>query len=122
MKNLFIRVGFDAIISGKSSKAPDTDKVLSGFYSPYVGVKFERIALGKIKVDLGAEWLAGHLFNKDVKVAAGGSLNVEFPFAELEKVKLNLNLGVRDRFFMKNSGMENRASIILAIGVENVVR
>lgn len=121
-KNLFIRAGFDAIISGKSSKAPDTEKVLTGFYSPYIGVKLERIPLGSIKVDFGAEWLAGHLFNKDVKVAAGGSLNVEFPFAELEKVKLNLNLGVRDRFFMKTSGMENRASIILAIGVENVVR
>ena len=121
-KNLFIRAGFDAIIAGKSNKATATEGVVSGLYSPYLGVKLERISLGTVKLDLGAEWLAGHLFNKDVKVAAGGSLNVEIPFAELEKVKLNLNLGVRDRFFMKNSGMENRASIILAIGVENVVR
>ena len=121
-KNLFIRAGFDAIIAGKSNKASATEGVVGGLYSPYLGVKLERIPLGTMKLDLGAEWLAGHLFNKDVKVAAGGSLNVEFPFAELEKVKLNLNLGIRDRFFMKNSGMENRASIILAIGVENVVR
>lgn len=121
-KNLFIRAGFDAIIAGKSNKASATEGVVGGLYSPYLGVKLERIPLGIMKLDLGAEWLAGHLFNKDVKVAAGGSLNVEFPFAELEKVKLNLNLGIRDRFFMKNSGMENRASIILAIGVENVVR
>lgn len=121
-KNLFIRAGFDAIIAGKSNKASATEGVVGGLYSPYLGVKLERIPLGIMKLDFGAEWLAGHLFNKDVKVAAGGSLNVEFPFAELEKVKLNLNLGIRDRFFMKNSGMENRASIILAIGVENVVR
>ncbi len=121
-KNLFIRAGFDAIIAGKSNKASATEGVVGGLYSPYLGVKLERIPLGTMKLDFGAEWLAGHLFNKDVKVAAGGSLNVEFPFAELEKVKLNLNLGIRDRFFMKNSGMENRASIILAIGVENVVR
>ena len=57
-----------------------------------------------------------------MKVAAGGALNIAFPFAELEKVKLNLNLGIKDKFFMKESGIENRASLIIAIGVENVVR
>ena len=49
-------------------------------------------------------------------------LNISIPFAELEKVKLNLNIGARDKFFLKDEGMENRASVILAIGVENVVR
>ena len=121
-KNLFIRVGFDAIITGKSKTATDTIYVLDNFYSPFIGIKFGKLPLGKIKVDIGADWLAGHLFNKDVKVAAGGALNVEFPFAELEKVKLNLNMGIKDKFFMKESGIENRASLILAIGVENVVR
>lgn len=121
-KNLFIRAGFDAIMSGKSDKAVDTETVLGTFLSPYVGIKLQQLALGNIRVDLGADWLAGHLFNKDVKVAAGGALNITFPFAELEKVKLNLNLGIKDKFFMKESGIENRASLILAIGVENVVR
>ena len=121
-KNLFIRVGFDAIITGKSKTATDTIYVVDNFYSPYVGIKLEGIPLGKLKVDLGADWLAGHLFNKDVKLAAGGALNVQIPFAELEKVKLNLNIGVRDKLFMKDTGMENRASLLLAIGVENVVR
>lgn len=121
-QNLFIRAGFDAIITGKSREASDTTYVLDNFYSPYIGLKFENISLGKIRVNLGADWLAGHLFNKNVKVAAGGALNVEFPFAEMEKVKLNLNIGIKDKFFMKDSGIENRASLILAIGVENVVR
>ena len=121
-KYLFIRAGFDAIITGKSKTATDTIYVVDNFYSPYVGIKLEGIPLGKLKVDLGADWLAGHLFNKDVKLAAGGALNVEIPFAELEKVKLNFNIGVRDKLFMKDTGMENRASLLLAIGVENVVR
>ena len=121
-KYLFIRAGFDAIITGKSKTATDTIYVVDNFYSPYVGIKLEGIQLGKLKVDLGADWLAGHLFNKDVKLAAGGALNVEIPFAELEKVKLNFNIGVRDKLFMKDTGMENRASLLLAIGVENVVR
>lgn len=121
-KNLFIRAGFNAVITGKSDEAPLTDGVLENFYSPFVGVKMEGIALGPVKLDFGADWLAGHLFVKNVKVAAGLSVNAEIPFAELEKVKLNFNIGLRDKLFLKDEGMENRASLILAIGVENVVR
>ena len=49
-------------------------------------------------------------------------MNIEVPFAEMEKVKLNLNIGLRDKFFLKEDGLENRASVIMAIGVENVIR
>ncbi len=121
-KNIFIRLGFDGIITGKSDSATATNNVTGHFLSPYIGVKFAHIPLGAITVDIGADWLAGHLFNKDINLAVGGALNVAFPFAELEKLKLNLNVGIRDKFFMKKSGIENRASLILAIGVENVVR
>ena len=119
---LFFRMGFDTVVTGKSDTAPDTDSVVGMFYSPTIGVKMERIPLGAVKLDIGADWLAGHLFMKDIKAAAAASMNVEIPFAELEKVRLNLNLGVRDKFFIKNDGLENRASVIMAIGVENVIR
>ena len=119
---LFFRMGFDTVVTGKSDTAPDTDSVVGMFYSPTIGVKMERIPLGAVKLDIGADWLAGHLFMKDIKAAAAASMNVEIPFAELEKVKLNFNIGVRDKFFLKNEGLENRASVIMAIGVENVIR
>ncbi len=121
-KNLFIRVGFNAIMTGKSDKAPLTAGVIDNFYSPFIGVKYEQIALGPARLDIGADWLAGHLFFSNIKAAAGAALNVAIPFAELEKVKLNLNIGLRDKLFLKDEGMENRASIIMAFGVENVVR
>lgn len=121
-KNLFIRLGFNAIITGKSEEAPLTTGVIDNFYSPFVGIKFGQVALGPVMVDVSADWLAGHLFYSDVKVAVGAALNVAIPFAELEKVKLNLNIGLKDKLFLKDEGMENRASVILAIGVENVVR
>ncbi len=121
-QKLFFRLGLDTLIAGKSDTAPDTEWVVGTFYSPTLGLKFERIPLGSLKLDLGADWLAGHLFMKDVKAAGAASMNIEIPFAELEKVKLNLNLGVRDKFFIKNDGLENRASVIMAIGVENVIR
>ena len=121
-KNLFIRLGFNAIITGKSDDAPLTKGIIDNFYSPVLGVKFEQFQIGTAKIDIGADWLAGHLFFSNIKAAAGASMNVEIPFAELEKVKLNFNLGLRDKLFLKKEGMENRASVILAIGVENVVR
>lgn len=121
-KNLFIRLGFNAIITGKSEKAPLTKAVLDNFYSPFVGIKLQQFAIGPARIDLGADWLAGHLFFSDIKAAAGAAMNIMIPFAELEKVKLNINLGLKDKFFLKGEGMENRASLILAIGVENVVR
>ena len=123
-KDLFFRFGFEVLYAGKASAeiSPLTQGIVGMMYSPLVGVKYERIKLGNMRVDIGAEWLAGHLFIKDVKAAAGGSLNIEVPFAEMEKVKLNMNIGVRDKIFLKDSGIENRASVILAIGVENVIR
>ena len=121
-QNLFFRMGLDTLVTGKSKTAPDTQWVVGTIYSPTIGVKMERIPLGGVKLDLGADWLAGHLFVNDIKVAAALSMNVEIPFAEMEKVKLNFNVGVRDKFFLKNEGLENRASVIIAIGVENVIR
>ena len=121
-KNLFIRVGFNGIITGKSNTATDTVNVLGNFLSPFIGVKIEQIPLGPVKFSAGVDWLAGHLFNKDTNFAAGVALNAQIPFAELEKVKLSFNIGVRDKIFLKNEGIENRASVILAIGVENVIR
>lgn len=121
-KNLFFRVGFGALMAGKSTTAPGAQQVADTMYTPIVGLKMERIDLGMAKLDIGADWYAGHLFYPEINVAAGVNANLEFPFAELEKVKLNLNVGIRDIFFMKNSGIENRASLILAIGAENVIR
>lgn len=122
-KNVFIRTGFDAIMAGDSKTAVNTTGVVKKFFSPFIGVKWEHIALGPVKLDIGADWLAGHLFAEDINLAAGASLNVEIPFATMEKVKLNLNIGARDKIFLKkDNSMENRASVILAIGVENVIR
>ena len=121
-KNFFIRAGFNAIITGKSKTAPLTAGVMENFYSPFVGIKLDGLSLGSVKLDFGADWLAGHLFDKNVKAAAGVAMNIGIPFAELEKVKLNFNIGVKDKFFLTQGGLENRASVILAIGVENVVR
>jgi len=121
-KDLFFRVGFGTLIAGKIESAVNTKYVVPNMYTPIIGLKMEKINLGFGKLDIGADWYAGQFFYPDLTLAMGASVNLEFPFAEMEKVKLNLNIGIRDKFFMKNSGIENRASLILAVGAENVIR
>ena len=52
----------------------------------------------------------------------GAEANAQIPFADLDKVSLNFNIGLRDKVLVKASGLENRASLILAIGAENVIK
>ena len=69
------------------------------------------------------DFRAGHLFaQSDLSFAMGVNMNLEFAFASIEEVALNLNIGLRDKIFVKQTGFENRASLIFAVGVENVVK
>lgn len=121
-KDLFFRAGFSWLMAAKSKTAMDTTEVVGSFFSPMIGVKMERIPVGPVKIDIGADWLAGHLFLNNIKFAMGADANIEIPFVELERVKLNVNIGLRDKILLKDSGVENRASVILAIGAENVIK
>ena len=122
MANLFIRAGFGYMLTGKSDTATNTDSIAQSMYTPEIGIRFEELALGGAKIDAGADWYAGHLFTSNINFAMGACANIQLPFAELEKVSLSLNVGVRDKFLLKEDGIENRASLILAIGAENVIR
>lgn len=122
VENLFVRAGFGILMAGRSDKAVDVKNINEKFFTPVVGVRWERVPVSSLRLDVGAEWLAGHLFYDNIKFAMGAEANVEVPFADLDKIKLSLNVGLRDRLFVKNSGLENRASLILAIGAENVIK
>ncbi|MCR5187958.1 MAG: hypothetical protein K6C97_03400 [Treponema sp.] len=122
LPNLFITAGFGVMLSQKASDQPKAASVADTMYTPTVGIKYEKIPLGNIKLDIGADWYAGHLFINNIKFAMGAEANVQIPFADLEKVSLSFNLGLRDKLLIKESGLENRASLILAIGAENVIR
>ena len=49
-------------------------------------------------------------------------VNFAIPIGEMQKVKLNLNVGLKDTLLIKADGIENRAGIVLAIGAENVIK
>ena len=118
-KNFFIRAGFSAMLA--SGIQPEAN-VLGNFLTPYIGINYQRLMLGNINISAALDYYVGHLYTPGVNFAMGGEVNFAFPFAEMEKVKLNLNIGLKDKFLLKNSGIENRASIILAIGVENAIK
>lgn len=122
LPNLFISAGFGMMLSQKASNQTNTTLVANTLYTPIVGLKYERIPLGSFKLDIGADWYAGHLFYNDINFAMGAEANVQIPFADLDRVSLSFNLGLRDKLLIKDAGLENRASLILAIGAENVIR
>lgn len=120
--NMFITTGFGVVLSQKDANQKKTNLIAGTMYTPIVGIKYERISLQNVKVDLGAEWYAGHLFYDNINFAMGAEANAQIPFADLDKVSLNFNIGLRDKVLVKASGLENRASLILAIGAENVIK
>lgn len=122
LPNLFFRAGVGLIGSGKGEEAVNTKNVVDTMITPIVGVKLEKLQLGGTKLDIGADWYAAHLYTENLKFAMGLAANLQFPFADLDKVSLNLNIGLRDKLLIKGTGIENRASLILAIGAENVIR
>lgn len=122
-KNLFFRLGFGGIYTGKDSKAVNTVFIADTLLTPIVGVNFQKIKLPFANLDIGADWYAGHLFaQSNLNFAMGVNMNLEFAFASMDEVALNLNIGLRDKIFVKQGGFENRASLIFAVGVENVVK
>ena len=80
----------------------------------------ERLPIGPVKFTFNLDYYPGHLFYEDITAAMGAGANLSIPFTSIDQVKLSFNLGVKDRIFLKENGMENRANIILAIGAENV--
>lgn len=122
-KNLFFRLGFGGIYTGKDSKAVNTVSIADTLLTPIVGVNFQKIKFPFANLDIGADWYAGHLFaQSNLNFAMGVNMNLEFAFASMDEVALNLNIGLRDKIFVKQGGFENRASLIFAVGVENVVK
>lgn len=122
-KKLFFRLGFGGIYTGKDSKAVNTVSIADTLLTPIVGVNFQKIKLPFANLDIGADWYAGHLFaQSNLNFAMGVNMNLEFAFASMDEVALNLNIGLRDKIFVKQGGFENRASLIFAVGVENVVK
>lgn len=119
-KYFYVRAGFTALMPGKSKDSVKTYNVQDDFFTPALGIQLERLPLGPVKFTFNLDYYPGHLFYKDITAAMGAGANLAIPFTSIDQVKLSFNLGVKDRIFLKENGMENRANIILAIGAENV--
>lgn len=117
LKNLFIRAGFASVMTlGNRTKTTLHETI----YTPAFGIGLSRIKLGDVAFAFNYDYYLGHLAYEDLNVAMAAQVNFGFPIAEMDKVKLNFNLGLKDTFLMKTNGIENRAGIVLAIGAENV--
>lgn len=119
----FLRGGLVALPTVKAKKSA-TAEIFDSFITPSVGIGIMNASMGESSFTLTADYYPGHLFykNKGLNAAAGIGMNLGFPYANLDRVKLTFNLGLKDYIYIKNTGLENRAKIIIAIGAENVIR
>lgn len=118
-RNLFVRAGFTGIKTGKKSDSVKTEKVISDFYSPVLGAQIEDFPIGPVELTANYDYYLGHLFYDDINFAMEAGANLAIPFKNIDQVKLTFNIGIKDKIFLKENGLENRANIILAIGAEN---
>lgn len=116
-RNFFLRAGFASILKGGDSK----ESVLSDtLYTPVLGISWDKVSVGSMIFSGNLDYYIGHLATDNIKAAAGGYLNFGFPIADMEKIRLAFNIGIKDLIYVKDNGIENRAGIVLAIGAENV--
>jgi len=130
--NLFFKIGFsdlsvlknqDQTILDKNTKLADIqNKMYGSVVSPLFGIQLSNAQIGSASLSVDVNYLFSGLIAGDYQ-ALGIKGFVSVPFAELEKVKLVFNLGVRDTLLILNQGgVENHLSAILGFGVENVIR
>lgn len=121
-KNLFARVGVATYSAGKMKDAGASAAVADLLFSPTIGVELNKIQLGGMKFTMSGDYLLGTIWTKGYKAGVQGMLDFSIPYAQLDRVNLNFHVGLKDMFLLKTTGSENRASVILAIGAENVNR
>lgn len=116
---IFARAGISLFSTAFGDERVKTSNIAESMFSPIVGLEVNKVQLGGMKFSMNADYLLGSIWTPGYKAAAQGMLDFSIPYAQLEKVNMNFHFGVKDTFLMKNEGIENRASIILAIGAEN---
>lgn len=130
--NLFLRFGFSDLGIMKSSANNGVsiseeikkvqDALSDSIVSPFVGIQFNNVKVGATQLSLDANYLLAGLINNQYQ-GASFKFYASTPFAEMEKVRLMFNIGVRDTLLlMKAGGVQNHASVIFGFGVENVIR
>ena len=127
---LFFRLGFSdlGILKIKDQTLLDEEKaaiqnaLADSVVSPFIGLQLSNVLLGKIGLNVDANYLFAGLINGEYQ-ALSFKAAAAVPFAELDRVKLVFNIGARDTLLIKKSdGLENHLSAIIGFGVENVIR
>ena len=121
-KNFFFTLGITGLTDFLTDEHKKDSEKMKTFISPAIGFQIENINIKNASFKFGADYYLGHLFKPEIKTAFGVKANFAFTFAEMEQVKLSMNIGLRDKIFIKETGIENRLNAIFAIGVENVIR
>ncbi len=114
---LFFRMGAASYVTTAGS---EKNKVLDTFITPLAGIDIENITFGGLQFKASYDYYFGHFAYDDLKSAMAAGILVRIPVADLEKIRIGFDVGVRDTLFIRDGGTENRVRTVLAFGVGNV--
>lgn len=117
-KHLFLRMGVAA--HALSNKNRDISGSVDTFITPIIGLGFHNLFASETNFALHYDYCLGHFAYEDVKSAMEIGATVLLPLSVNERTKIGIELGIQDLLFVKDSGIDNRAKAIFAIGVGNV--
>ena len=117
---LMIRGGFAGLINMDLSEGTAT--IQPTFYSPIAGLSLNNVNFGGVTFGAGADYYIATITNDDINFAMSADCNFSIPMKKMEKIQVSFNAGLKDIILIKPNRIENRASAILAIGVENVTK
>lgn len=121
-RTLMFRIGFVALMN---MHMQENKSVLQDtFLTPSFGICLNPVEIGPGKLSAGVDYYLSSLkaVYPNMVFAMGGDLNYAVSIAKMEKMAVNFNIGLKETLFIKDSGIENRASVVLAIGAENVAK
>lgn len=128
-KHAFLRVGLvmDANLDPTKDRTALTDekKLVTAaptLITPAVGFEFSKVPVGNTEFKVSMDYYPGHFWTKDLNFAAGMEAKFTIPFADADRFKLSFDLGFRDKLYVRSSGIDNRSSLIFALGAQNVIR
>lgn len=115
-RNAFIRLGY-CLFGFDSGSEEYPEKT---FGTPVAGFEFRDIRVGSSGFfQMGADWYAGHLYDKDILAAMGFHMALTAVFADMPEFDVFIKAGIRDSLFLINGGVRNDAKLTLSIGVGN---
>ena len=116
-RHLTFRAGYVNTITSVDRTTDATTSIPEEFLGPTFGIGFKDFSAGNFTFNGYADYNFGHLFCSGVNTSFEVGVNALLEMADLNNLKVGLNLALIDTFSLTTLGIHNQTKIIISIGV-----